>query len=136
MAMMRGLVADTSMVMRKVYVGALARAGIVHVDQTADGLEALRMLATEKYDIVVMDTNLKGLHGVDALRRLRSAGLTVPVVLVTAEGAREQVLEALRAGATAYVMKPVAPHVIVAKINEALARPAAPMKEGEGNGEG
>lgn len=123
---MRALVADTSMVMRKVLVGALNRAGIVHVDQTADGGEVVELLATESYHLVLMDTQLQKLHGLDVLRAVREKGSRVPVILVTAEGERSLVMDALKAGANAYVIKPVEPQLLVMKIVEVLAKATQP----------
>lgn len=119
---MRALVADSSMVMRKVLVGALNRAGLAEVDQTASGHEVVQFAAAHPYDIILMDTNLQSLHGLDALRAIRAAGNRVPIVLVTAEGERNQVMDALKAGANAYVIKPVEPQVLVNKIYEVLAK--------------
>ena len=68
---------DYITIMRKVLVGALNRAGIIQVEQTSDGLAVVEMLAAESYDLVLMDTHLQSLHGLDALRAelLRHAGL-------------------------------------------------------------
>lgn len=123
---MRALVADTSTIMRKVLVGALNRAGIIQVDQTSDGLAVVEMLAAESYDLVLMDTHLQSLHGLDALRAVREKGNRVPVILVTAEGERSLVMDALKAGANAYVIKPVEPQVLVMKIVEVLAKASQP----------
>lgn len=123
---MRALVADTSTIMRKVLVGALNRAGIIQVEQTSDGLAVVEMLAAESYDLVLMDTHLQSLHGLDALRAVREKGNRVPVILVTAEGERSLVMDALKAGANAYVIKPVEPQVLVMKIVEVLAKASQP----------
>ncbi len=117
---MRALVVDDSAVMRKVLIGALGRANINEVDQAADGAEAVQAVQQNDYDIILMDWNMPNMLGIDALKAIREMGNTMPIIMVTTEAEKSRVLEALKAGATNYVIKPFEPNTIVGKIQEVL----------------
>ncbi len=117
---MRALVVDDSAVMRKVLIGALGRANINEVDQAADGAEAVQAVQQNEYDIILMDWNMPNMLGIDALKAIREMGKTMPIIMVTTEAEKSRVLEALKAGATNYVIKPFEPNTIVGKIQEVL----------------
>jgi two-component system, chemotaxis family, chemotaxis protein CheY len=122
---MKALVVDDSAVMRKVMMGALARAGIVEVGQAADGREAVDAALTGDYQLVLLDWNMPNMLGIDALRLIRAKNTTLPIIMVTTEAEKTRVLEALKAGANNYIIKPFAPSAIVSKIQETLAHAAA-----------
>lgn len=117
---MKALVVDDSAVMRKVLIGALSRANINEVDQAADGVEAVQAVQQNDYGIILMDWNMPNMLGIDALKAIREMGKTVPVIMVTTEAEKSRVLEALKAGATNYIIKPFEPNTIVGKIQEVL----------------
>ena len=71
---MKALVVDDSAVMRKVMVGALARAGIEDVAQAADGKEAVDAVMAQEFHLVLLDWNMPNMLGIDALRAIRAAG--------------------------------------------------------------
>ena len=121
---MKALVVDDSAVMRKVLIGALSRAGITDVEQAADGLEALEACGKTDYGLILMDWNMPSLLGIDVLRRLREAGKTMPIIMVTTEAEKARVIEALKSGASNYIIKPFEPQTIVQKIQETLAQVA------------
>ena len=121
---MKALVVDDSAVMRKVMIGALARAGIVDVGQAADGKEAVLAVQTGEYGLVLLDWNMPNMLGIDALKEIRANGQKVPVIMVTTEAEKARVIEALRAGANNYIIKPFEPAAIVTKIQETLAKAA------------
>ncbi len=121
---MKGLVVDDSAVMRKVLIGALSRANITDVDQAADGAEAVEAVERESYDLILMDWNMPNLLGIDAVRAIRANGKTMPIIMVTTEAEKSRVIEALKAGAQNYIIKPFAPAAIVAKIQDTLAKAA------------
>ncbi len=119
---MKALVVDDSAVMRKVLIGALSRANITDVDQAADGAEAVQKVQEADYDIILMDWNMPNMLGIDALKAIRAMGKTMPIIMVTTEAEKSRVLEALKAGATNYVIKPFEPNTIVGKIQEVLSK--------------
>jgi two-component system chemotaxis response regulator CheY len=119
---MKALVVDDSEVMRKVLIGALARAGISEVDQAADGVQAMAQIRSTQYDLVLLDWYMPNKLGIDAVKEIRATGNKVPIIMVTTEAEKTRVIEALKAGATNYIIKPFEPSAIVAKIKEVLAK--------------
>ena len=117
---MKALIVDDSAVMRKVLIGALARADITDVDQAADGREAVTAAEGQDYDIVLMDWNMPNLLGIDAVREIRALGKTMPIIMVTTEAEKNRVVEALKAGANNYIIKPFEPDAIVGKIKQVI----------------
>ncbi len=121
---MRALVVDDSAVMRKVLTGALGRAGINDVDQAADGQEAVEAVNQAEYGLILMDWNMPNMLGIDAVRAIRAAGKSMPIIMVTTEAEKSRVIDALKAGASNYIIKPFEPATIVSKIQEVLSKSA------------
>lgn len=122
---MKVLVVDDSTVMRKVLIGALSRANIKDVDQACDGAEAVEAAQRVQYDLVLMDWNMPNMLGIDAVRAIRASGSKAPIIMVTTEAEKSRVIDALKAGANNYVIKPFEPAAIVLKIQDTLAKAAA-----------
>ena len=119
---MKALVVDDSVVMRKVLIGALGRANITDVDQASEGKEAVDAMMATEYTLVLMGWNMPNVRGIDAVRAIRAAGKTMPIIMVTTEAEKSRVIEALSAGANDYVIKPFEPATIISKIQEVLAK--------------
>jgi len=106
-------------------VGQYLRRGLeeaqYHADLVTDGLEALRLASGELYDVVVLDLRLPGMSGLEVLRTLRDRGTPTPILILTAQDAVGQKVEALRAGADDYVTKPFSFEEVLARV-EALSR--------------
>jgi len=106
-------------------VGQYIRRGLeesqYHADLVVDGLEALRLISGGLYDLVILDLRLPGMTGMEVLRTLRDRGNTTPILVLTAQDAVGQKVEALRAGADDYVTKPFSFEEVLARV-EALAR--------------
>ena len=117
---MKALIVDDSAVMRKVLVGALSRAGIEESHQAADGKEAVNAVAENEFDLVLMDWNMPNMLGIDAVRTIRSNGHKVPIIMVTTEAEKSRVLEALKAGANNYIIKPFEPKDFIGKVKQVL----------------
>lgn len=118
---MKALVVDDSMVMRKVLIGALSRVQIIDIDQAVDGLEAVSYAANGEYDIILMDWNMPNMNGLDAVIEIRAQKNKTPIVMVTTEAEKANIVTALKAGANNYVVKPFEPNVIVDKIRAAMS---------------
>jgi two-component system, chemotaxis family, chemotaxis protein CheY len=116
----KALVVDDSMVMRKILVGALGGLGIDQVTQAGDGAEAVAAVTAGDFGIILMDWNMPKMLGIDALKAIRAAGKTTPVVMVTTEAEKSRILEALKAGATSYIVKPFDPGTLSAKIKAVI----------------
>jgi len=106
-------------------VGQYVRRGLeeqrLHVDLVEDGLEGLRFASGGSYDLIILDLRLPGMSGLEVLRTLRDRGLTVPVLVLTAQDAVDFKVQALRTGADDYVTKPFAFEELLARV-EALGR--------------
>ena len=106
-------------------VGQYLRRGLeeaqYHADLVGDGLEGLRLASGEQYDLVVLDLRLPGMSGLEVLRTLRDRGIPTPILILTAQDAVGQKVEALRAGADDYVTKPFSFEEVLARV-EALSR--------------
>ena len=124
---MKALVVDDSAVMRKVLIGALARADITEVDQAADGQEAVKAVqeSGDSYNLILMDWNMPNMLGIDAVRNIRANGSKAAIIMVTTEAEKSRVIDALKAGANNYVIKPFEPATIVKKIQDVLAKTGA-----------
>ena len=124
---MRALVVDDSAVMRRVLIGALGRANITEVDQASDGQEAVEATGSNDYGLVLMDWNMPNMTGIELLRAIRAnAQLShLPVLMITAEAKKENIVEAAQAGASGYIVKPFTAATLsekLAKIFEKMAK--------------
>lgn len=120
------LVADDFATMRKIVRNILKQIGFEDIVEAEDGTTALRILKTEKIGLVVTDWNMPNMTGLELLQHIRKNPATaqVPVLMVTAEGLKENVLEAVKAGVNNYVVKPFTAEVLQEKI-EAIFRKLA-----------
>ncbi|MEZ6014718.1 MAG: response regulator transcription factor [Planctomycetota bacterium] len=92
------------------------------VDVSMDGREALALLRRNPFDLAVLDVMLPQLSGLEVLRELRAAGVDVPVLILTARDATEQVVEGFEAGADDYLVKPFAFDELLVRCRALLRR--------------
>jgi two-component system chemotaxis response regulator CheY len=116
------LVVEDSPTMRQLIVFALHRIRGLTVIEADDGVDALRKLAASKLDIILTDINMPIMDGLKLVKRVRSdeALKTIPIVIITTEGAEEDRQRALSLGANAYVTKPIQAPQVIAKVKELL----------------
>ena len=103
-------------------LGGILRDEGFAVTAVGSGEEAVAATARELYDLVLLDVALPGMDGLEALRRIRAAGHTVPVVMISGHASAEQVVSALREGAIDFMDKPLALERVLVTVNNALAR--------------
>ena len=105
---MKILVVDDFSTMRRIIKNLLKDLGFVNIQEADDGNTALPMLTQGDFDFVVTDWNMPGMQGIDLLRAIRAdANLKhIPVLMVTAEAKKEQIIAAAQAGVNGYVIKP------------------------------
>jgi DNA-binding NarL/FixJ family response regulator len=115
------LVDDDAMVRAGLRMVLSADPSITVVAEAADGRRAVEVLAETAADVVLMDLQMPVLDGVAATRELRARGLAVPVLVLTTFQADSHVVEALRAGASGYVLKDIPPHDLVRAVHVAAA---------------
>jgi DNA-binding response OmpR family regulator len=94
-------------------------------DLVDDGMEGLRLASGGRYDLIVLDLRLPGMNGLEVLRTLRDRGLTVPILVLTAQDAVDFKVQALRSGADDYVTKPFAFEELLARVEALGRRPQA-----------
>ena len=106
-------------------VGQYVRRGLeeqrYQADLVDDGSEGLKAASTGQYDLVVLDLRLPGMTGLEVVRTLRDRGVTVPILILTAQDSVDFKVQALRSGADDYVTKPFAFEELLARV-EALSR--------------
>ena len=114
------LVVDDSSTMRRILKMSLARCGYTNVEEAGDGAEGLAQCRAKQYDLVLTDWNMPNMDGLQMILNLREmpAYATVPIVMVTTEGAKDDVIEALTRGATSYIVKPFTPETLSEKLKE------------------
>ena len=104
------LVVDDSAAIRKILQRVLRQTGMaIHtIHEAGDGLEALKLLGTQKVDLVLSDINMPKMDGLQLLAALKASGQWrhIPVVMITTEGGETRVAEAVKLGAAGYVRKP------------------------------
>ncbi len=126
--MSQALVVEDSTPMREMMVEALSRVEGLATVEAADGLDALRKIAKQQFDIILTDINMPILDGLKLVKRLRSDEKyrAVPVIIVTTEAADEDRQRALALGANAYLTKPVKAAEVAALVAQLLV-PGAPQ---------
>lgn len=120
---MKALIVDDSMTIRRIVIKALAIVGIEDTVEAVDGQDALAKLEGNEFDVILLDWNMPKLTGIETLQQLRANGNTTPVIMVTTEAEKSRVIEAIKAGANDYLIKPFAPDQLAAKVKNAV--PAA-----------
>ena len=122
---LQALVVEDSPMMRQLLVFALARVPGLRVTEADDGVDALRKLAAQRFDIILTDINMPIMDGLKLVRRIRAdaAHKDTPIVIVTTESAEEDRKRAMALGANAYVTKPVQAPRILEVVRELLKLP-------------
>ena len=120
---MKILVVDDMLSMRKVICHVLNSLGYSQIEQADDGTSAVKKLEQGNFDFVITDWNMPGMCGLDLLRHIRATPSTsdLPVLMITAEGSRSQVLDAAKARVNSYIMKPFTPATLQQKIDNIFA---------------
>lgn len=102
------LVVDDSAIMRKVIIGILNGLNIPteNITQAGDGSEAVSLASSNQFNIILMDWNMPNMLGIDAVKVIRDSGNKTPILMVTTEGEKTNVVKAIQAGANNYLVKP------------------------------
>ena len=119
----RFLVVDDFSTMRRMVRVVLNELGYDNVTEAEDGDSALPILKQGGIDFLVTDWNMPGMQGLELLKAVRSDPklAKLPVLLVTAEAKRDQIVEAAQAGVSGYVLKPFTAQTLKSKIEKILA---------------
>ncbi|HXS87841.1 MAG TPA: chemotaxis response regulator CheY [Steroidobacteraceae bacterium] len=123
---LRFLVVDDFSTMRRIVKNLLNDLGYANVAEADDGKTALPMLQAGGFDFLVTDWNMPGMPGLDLLKAVRADPklAKMPVLMLTAEAKREQIIEAAQAGVNGYVIKPFTAITLKEKIDKILGAAA------------
>ena len=123
---MKFLVVDDFSTMRRIIKNLLNDLGYANVTEADDGKTALPLLKNGSFDFLITDWNMPGMPGLDLLKAVRADPklAKMPVLMLTAEAKREQIIEAAQAGVNGYVIKPFTAITLKEKIDKILGASA------------
>lgn len=121
---MKILVVDDFSTMRRIIKNLLRDLGFTNTTEADDGSTALPMLQKGDFDFLVTDWNMPGMQGIDLLKAVREDPelASLPVLMVTAESKRDQIVEAAQAGVNGYIVKPFTAQTLKEKIEKIFER--------------
>ena len=121
---MKVLVVDDFSTMRRIIKNLLRDLGFTNISEADDGSTALPMLKEGSFEFVVTDWNMPGMQGIDLLKAIRAdSNLShIPVLMVTAEAKKEQIIMAAQAGVNGYIVKPFTAATLKAKLDKIFER--------------
>ena len=121
---MKILVVDDFSTMRRIIKNLLRDLGLTNTFEADDGQTALPMLKDGDFDFVVTDWNMPGMQGIDLLKHIRADDNLkhLPVLMVTAEAKREQIIAAAQAGVKGYIVKPFTAGTLKEKLDKIFQR--------------
>ena len=114
------LVVDDFATMRRIVKGVLKQLGFTDIIEAEDGDVALKELQRENVGLIVSDWNMPNMTGLDLLKEVRGNEKlkNIPFLMVTAEGQKENVVQAVQAGVSNYIVKPFTPETFNAKLEK------------------
>ncbi len=118
------LVVDDFPTMRRIVRSLLKELGFTNVDEAEDGQDALGKLRGGQFEFVISDWNMPNLDGLDMLKQIRAddALKATPVLMITAEAKKENIIAAAQAGANGYIVKPFTAVTLEEKLNKILEK--------------
>jgi len=118
------LVVDDFSTMRRIVKNLLRDFGFTNIQEADDGSTALPMLQGGDFDFVVTDWNMPGMQGIDLLKAIRADPKLshIPVLLITAEAKKEQIIMAAQAGVNGYIVKPFTAGTLKTKLDKIFER--------------
>ena len=122
---LHALVVEDSPTMRQLIVFALSRIKVLKVVEADDGVDALKKLSQQHFDILITDINMPMMDGLKLVSMVRKDEVhkEIPIIIITTEGAQEDRQRALSLGANAYITKPIQAPQVIQKVKELLKLP-------------
>ena len=119
---MRVLIVDDSSTMRRIIGNVVQQLGISKedFDEAEDGVVAWKLLGEGKYDVVLTDWNMPNMNGLQLVQKIRGEGSThrgTPIIMITTEGGKGEVITALKAGVNNYIVKPFSADILKEKLD-------------------
>ncbi|MBN2533259.1 MAG: response regulator [Spirochaetales bacterium] len=119
---MKFLIVDDSRIMRNIIKNIINLLKIKDVEyrEASDGIEAYKILEEDNIDILFLDWNMPHLNGLDLVRKLRSIGkfTNLPIIMITSEAAKYNVIEAVKEGVDDYIVKPIREDTFLKKLKK------------------
>ena len=123
---MKILIVDDSSTMRRIIGNVVQQLGHSKedFDEAEDGVEAWKLLVKSQYDIVLTDWNMPNMNGLDLVKKIRGGGnhTKTPIIMITTEGGKGEVIVALKAGVNNYIVKPFSADVLKEKLDGVLKK--------------
>jgi two-component system chemotaxis response regulator CheY len=121
---MKVLVVDDFATMRRIVKGVLKQLGFSDIIEAENGISALDELKREKVGLIVSDWNMPKMTGLELLKAVKEDETlkSIPFIMVTAEGQKENVLEAVKAGVSNYIVKPFTPETFNEKLQKVFGK--------------
>ena len=117
---MKVLIVDDFATMRRIVKNILKQIGFTNIFEAEDGKSALKMLQSDKFDLVMCDWNMPEMPGIELLGKVRADEQLkgIPFVMVTAEAQKENIIEAVKAGVNSYIVKPFTAEIVEQKLKK------------------
>ena len=117
---MKILVVDDMLTMRRIVKNIMKQLGFANVEEAENGQEALTKLRAESFGFIISDWNMPVMTGIELLRAVRADEKlkAIPVLMVTAEAQKENLIEAIQAGVSNYIVKPFTAEVLQEKMSK------------------
>jgi two-component system chemotaxis response regulator CheY len=119
---MKIMVVDDSSIMRRIISSNLKTAGFNDIIEAGNGAEAINNI--DGVELVLTDWNMPIMDGLTLVKEIRKRGelSSVPIIMITTEGAKSEVVEALKQGVTNYIVKPFTPEILVEKVKATIGK--------------
>jgi len=118
---MKILVVDDSQTMRRIIINTLRQIGQNDILEAGDGIEGLAQLHNEpNIGLILTDWNMPNMNGLEFLTKVREVNKTIPIVMITTEAEKTNVITAIKAGASNYIVKPFTPEILKEKLTAYL----------------
>ncbi|MDC0932374.1 response regulator [Arcobacteraceae bacterium] len=117
---MRILIVDDSSTMRRIIGNVVQQLGVAKedFDEAEDGVVAWKLFQdNNNYDVVLTDWNMPNMNGLELVKTIRSVDKKVPIVMITTEGGKGEVITALKAGVNNYIVKPFSAEILKEKLD-------------------
>ncbi|WP_122894075.1 response regulator [Arcobacter peruensis] len=123
---MKILIVDDSSTMRRIIGNVVMQLGFKkeEFDEAEDGVKAWKLLEESQYDVILTDWNMPNMNGLELVQKTRSGGahMKTPIIMITTEGGKGEVITALKAGVNNYIVKPFNAEILKEKLDGVLKK--------------
>lgn len=123
---MKILIVDDSSTMRRIIGNVVMQLGFAkdNFDEAENGVKAWKLLSEAHYDVILTDWNMPNMNGLELVKKIRSEGThqKTPIIMITTEGGKNEVITALKSGVNNYIVKPFSAEVLKEKLDGVLKK--------------